>query len=42
MESPEVATLLDCLLDATASKDNTNLRDFSASCFGEFVKYTIK
>ena len=42
MESPEVATLLDCLLDATSTKDNMSMRDFAASCFGEFVKYTIK
>ena len=29
-------------MEATACKENTNLRDFAAKCFGEFVKYTIK
>ncbi|KRW98379.1 Armadillo-type fold [Pseudocohnilembus persalinus] len=41
-ESPQVAVLLDCLIESISSKDNNNLREFSASIIGELIKWTIK
>lgn len=41
-ENPEIATLLDTLINCVSVRDNSNLREFAAVCIGEFVKWTIK
>ena len=41
-ENKETACLLDTLMTCVSVRDNSNLRDFSSVCIGEFVKWFIK
>ncbi|KAL4502183.1 hypothetical protein ABPG72_000418 [Tetrahymena utriculariae] len=42
LESPEVAELLDNIMNFISSKDNNNLRELAANCLGQFIKWTLK
>lgn len=41
-ESPDVAILLEILMEGISNKDNNNLREFAARALGEFTKWNIK
>ncbi len=41
-ESADTAALLDALMDGVVSPTDTALRDFSAKCIKEFLKWSLK
>ncbi|CAL1543153.1 unnamed protein product [Lymnaea stagnalis] len=41
-ESPETMALLDCIFDGLIQSTDTALRDFSAKCLREFLKWSLK
>jgi hypothetical protein len=41
-EHPEVESLLDALIDGTARKNNSTLRDMCGNVVAEFAKWNLK
>ena len=41
-ENSDKACFLDILQECASTRDNSNLRNFAASCLGEFVRWSIK